>query len=251
MEGAPGRATVLPMYALVTGASRGIGAAIATRLAADGLNVVLNFRNRLAEAEAVAKLVRAAGRTATLLPADVTDRAGMATALAALLETQGAPHAVILNAGITRDTLLGLMGDDDWDAVLATGLGGFYNVMRPLITPMLRARRGRVVTIASVSGQVGQPGQVNYSAAKGGLIAATKALAREAAKRGVTVNCVAPGLIATDMTTDLPLEQMLAAVPMARIGTVAEVAHAVSFLCSDGASYITGQVLGVNGGLVT
>jgi 3-oxoacyl-[acyl-carrier protein] reductase len=239
------------MYAIVTGASRGIGAAIAVRLAEDGYDIILNFRNRVAEAEVVAERIGALGRTAELLPCDITERVQVRLAMERLLEQRGAPQAVVLNAGITRDTLLGMMSEDDWDVVLGTGLGGFYNLLRPLVGAMMKARSGRVVTIASVSGQVGNPGQVNYSAAKGGLIAATRALAREVAKRKVTINCVAPGLIATDMTKDLPLDQMLAAVPMGRIGTVEEVAHAVSFLCSPGASYITGQVLGVNGGLVT
>ncbi|TVR42915.1 MAG: 3-oxoacyl-ACP reductase FabG [Planctomycetota bacterium] len=239
------------MYALVTGASRGIGAAIATRLASDGFDIVLNYRSRVAEAEAVAEQVRACGRAAHLLPFDVGDREACQQALAAMLEEQGCPEAVVLNAGITRDTLFGMMSEADWDDVLGTSLGGFYQVLRPLIGPLMRQRRGRIVALASVSGQVGNAGQVNYSAAKGGLIAAVKALAREVAKRKVTVNAVAPGLIATDMTADLPLDQMLAAVPMARVGTVEEVAHGVSFLCSPGASYITGQVLGINGGLVT
>lgn len=239
------------MYALVTGASRGIGAAIARRLAADGYDLVIGYRSRQVEADAVAESVRALGRQASLLPGDVADRVAMRTALEALLAERGAPAAVVLNAGITRDCLLGMMGDDDWDSVVNTGLGGFYNVLRPLVAAMLRARHGRIVTIASVSGQVGNAGQVNYSAAKGGLIAATKALAREIAKRHITVNCVAPGLIATDMTADLPLDQMLAAVPAGRIGTPDDVAHAVAFLCSPHAGYITGQVLGVNGGLVT
>ena len=239
------------MYALVTGGSRGIGAAIATRLAKEGFDIVLGYRSRIAEAEAVAETIRAQGRTVTFLAGDIGDRAAMNEALVALLAAQGAPEAVVLNAGITRDCLLGMMGEDDWDAVLTTGLGGFYNILRPLISSMMRARHGRIVTIASVSGQIGNAGQVNYSAAKGGLIAATKALAREIAKRKVTVNCVAPGLIDTEMLRDLPLEQMLQAVPAGRVGTPEEVAHAVSFLCSPLAGYITGQVLGVNGGLVT
>ena len=237
------------MYALVTGASRGIGAAIALRLAADGFDIVVGYRNRQAEAESIAERIRAVGRHAQLFPGDVTDRPAMRSALEALIVTRGAPAAVVLNAGITRDCLLGLMGEEDWDSVLATGLGGFYNVLRPIIADILRARTGRIVTIASASGQVGNPGQVNYSAAKGGLIAATKALAREVAKRGITVNCVAPGLIDTDMIRDLPLEKMLTAVPCGRCGTPDDVAHAVSFLCSIGAGYITGQVWGVNGGM--
>ena len=239
------------MYALVTGGSRGIGAAIATRLAADGFDIVLGFRSRVTEAEAVAARLRDLGRSVTLFPGDITERSAMSDALVALQDAHGSPEVVVLNAGITRDCLLGMMGEDDWDAVLNTGLGGFYNVLRPLISGMMRARRGRIVTIASVSGQVGNPGQVNYSAAKGGLIAATKALAREIAKRKVTVNCIAPGLIDTEMLQGLPLEQMLHAVPAGRVGTPEEVAHAVSFLCSPLAGYITGQVLGVNGGLVT
>ena len=236
-------------YALVTGASRGIGAAIATRLARDGFDIVLNFRSNQVAAESVAAQVRAAGRQAWLMPFDVSDRDTARTTLERMLEERGTPYAVIVNAGVTRDGLFGMLGDEDWDQVIDTSLGGFFNVVRPVIRALLKARTGRVVTMASVSGQMGNAGQVNYSAAKGGLIAATKALAKECAKRSVTANVVAPGLIDTDMTKDLPLEQMLTAVPLGRLGKVEEVAAAVAFLCSQDAGYITGQVLGVNGGL--
>lgn len=247
----PSQAGLPNRYCLVTGASRGIGAAIARRLAADGMDVVINFRSNQAAADAVAEHVRSLGRQAWLLPFDVADRLAARTAIEGLLERQGTPYAVVVNAGITRDGLFGMLGDADWDEVIDTGLGGFYNVVRPLIRALMHARAGRIVCMASVSGQMGNAGQVNYSAAKGGLIAATKALAREVAKRGVTANVVAPGLIDTDMTKDLPIAQMLQAVPAGRLGTVEEVAAATSFLCSHDAGYITGQVLGINGGLYT
>ena len=238
-------------YCLVTGASRGIGAGISRRLAGDGFDIVLNFRASHDAAAKVAEEVRACGRQAWLLPFDVSDRSAARDALEGMLGRQGTPYGVVVNAGITRDGLFGMLGDADWDEVIATGLGGFYNVVRPLIRALMQARRGRVVTISSVSGEMGNAGQVNYSAAKGGLIAATKALAREVAKRGITANVVSPGLIDTDMTRDLPLAQLLQAVPAGRLGTVAEVAAAAAFLCSPQSGYITGQVLGVNGGLHT
>jgi 3-oxoacyl-[acyl-carrier protein] reductase len=240
-----------PPYALVTGASRGIGAAIARRLARDGFDIVVNFRTSRSAAETVAAAIAQSGRQAWLDPYDVTDRAATRAALERMLAERGVPTAVVVNAGITRDGLLAFMGDEEWDTVIATALGGFYNIIRPLIGPLLKARRGRIVSIASVSGLMGNAGQVNYSAAKGGVIAASKALAREIAKRSITVNVVAPGLIDTDMLAGLPIEQMLKVVPMARLGTSEEVAAAVSFLCSSEAGYITGQVLSVNGGLHT
>lgn len=237
------------MYALVTGSSRGIGRAIACQLAEDGYDIVLNYRSRHEEAEAAAEACRAVGREVWLKPFDVSDRNEAKTALEAMLEELGSPDAVVVNAGITRDGLFAMMADDQWDEVLAVGLGGFYNVLRPLVPAMCMARRGRIVTLASATGQMGNAGQVNYGAAKGGLIAASKSLAKEIARRKVTVNVVAPGLIETDMTADLPVEQMLNMVPMRRMGQANEVTSAVSFLASPGASYITGQVLGVNGGL--
>jgi 3-oxoacyl-[acyl-carrier protein] reductase len=244
-------ASATSRYALVTGGSRGIGAAIAKRLARDGYDVVISFRTRRDAAEAVASEIAAAGRRAWLEPFDVTDRGAARTALERLLVERGVPAAVVLNAGITRDGLLGMMSDADWDQVIATGLGAFFNVVRPLVGELLRARRGRIVAIASVSGLMGNAGQVNYSAAKGGLIAAVKALSREIGKRGITVNAVAPGLIDTEMVKDLPLERMLQAVPLGRLGRPEEVAAAVSYLCSEDAGYVTGQVLSVNGGLHT
>ena len=236
-------------YAIVTGASRGIGAAIAARLAADGCDVVINYRSNSEAAERVAEQVRAVGREASLVQVDVTDRAAVSASLQEVVSARGAPWAVVVNAGITRDGLLMWMKEDDWDEVIGLGLGGFYNVVKPVIAEMLKARCGRVVTIASVTGQMGNAGQVNYAAAKGGLIAATKSLAREIAKRGITANVVAPGLVDTELTADLPLDRLLPGIPLGRVGTVDEVAAAVSYLCSDAAGYVTGQVLGVNGGL--
>lgn len=236
---------------LVTGSSRGIGSAIATRLARDGYAVTVHCRDRRADAEHVAREIAAAGQAASVLQFDVTDRAACRAVLAADLEQNGAYYGVVCNAGITRDQTFAALSDDDWDAVVATSLDGFFNVVQPLVMPMVRARKGgRIVTLASVSGVTGNRGQVNYSAAKAGLIGATKALAVELASRNITVNCVAPGFIDTDILSGMPLAEALKMVPMQRVGRPEEVAATVAFLMADEAAYITRQVIGVNGGII-
>lgn len=236
---------------LITGSSRGIGRAIALRLARDGFSVTLHCHNRRADADAVAASITSAGGTATVMQFDVRDRAATADTLSKDVKTNGAYYGIVCNAGTTRDNAFPALSDEDWDIVLDTNLNGFFNVVHPLIMPMVRARNGgRIITLASVSGITGNRGQVNYSAAKAGLIGATKALAVELASRRITVNCVAPGLIGTDMTSDLPLEEALRIIPMSRTGTPDEVSATVAFLMSDDASYITRQVIGVNGGMI-
>lgn len=236
---------------LITGSSRGIGRAIALRLAHDGFAVAVHCRSGRAEADAVAAEITAGSGLATVLQFDVCSRVSTRSVLEADVANNGAYYGIVCNAGVTRDNAFPALSDQDWDLVLDTSLDGFFNVVHPLVMPMVRAKNGgRIVTIASVSGVMGNRGQVNYSAAKAGLIGATKALAVELASRRITVNCVAPGLIETDMTSDLPIGEALKIVPMNRIGQPDEVAAAVAFLMSDEASYITRQVLGVNGGIV-
>ncbi|MFX1736928.1 3-ketoacyl-ACP reductase FabG2 [Paraburkholderia sp. A1RI_3L] len=236
---------------LVTGASRGIGRAIAYQLAADGFAVSVHCRSGRQEAEAVAAGITAQGGTATVLQFDVRERAACRTVLEADVEAHGAYYGIVCCAGVTRDAAFPALTGEDWDVVIETGLDAFYNVVHPLTMPMVRARKGgRIVTVASVSGVTGNRGQVNYSAAKAGLIGATKALAVELASRNITVNSVAPGLIDTGMLDSVPLDQALKAVPMNRVGQPAEVAAVVGFLMSDAASYVTRQVIGVNGGMV-
>jgi 3-oxoacyl-[acyl-carrier protein] reductase len=236
---------------LITGSSRGIGRSIALRLARDGFAVTVHCRSGRAEADAVANEIVASNGSATVLQFDVCDRESSRTALESDIEKNGAYYGIVCNAGISRDAAFPALSNEDWDLVLDTSLNGFFNVVHPLTMPMLRMKQGgRIVTLASVSGVMGNRGQVNYSAAKAGLIGATKALAVELASRKVTVNCVAPGLIATDMTDDLPLDEALKMVPMNRVGQAAEVAAVVAFLMSDESSYITRQVIGVNGGIV-
>lgn len=236
---------------LVTGASGGIGRAIALRLARDGFDIVVHYNKGRDTAEQVAGEIGAMGRQARPLSFDVSSREAAQAALGADIEKHGAYYGVVCNAGITRDAAFPAMSGEEWDQVLRTNLDSFYNVLQPLVMPMVRRRApGRIVTIASVSGLIGNRGQTNYSAAKGGIIAATKALAVELAKRQITVNCVAPGLIDTAMVgEDAPMEAILEAIPMQRIGKPAEVAGVVSFLMSADSAYVTRQVIAVNGGL--
>lgn len=236
---------------LVTGASRGIGRAIAVRLAEDGFNIVVHCRGRLDDAHETAAQVAAAGGVARVLSFDVSAREAVREALETDIAAHGAYYGVVLNAGLTRDGAFPALTGEDWDAVLRTNLDGFYNVLQPLIMPMIRLRRGgRIVAVSSVSGLIGNRGQVNYSASKAGLIGAVKALAIELGKRGITVNAVAPGLIETEMVeAHVPVAEIVKMIPLARAGAPDDVAQAVRFLMSAGAGYITRQVLLVNGGL--
>jgi 3-oxoacyl-[acyl-carrier protein] reductase len=235
---------------LVTGSSRGIGRAIALQLASDGYNVVVHCRGQRQFAEDAAAAIIAKGVSSRVLQFDVADRAAASAALTADIEAHGMYYGVVCNAGIARDGAFPALTGEDWDEVLTTNLDSFYNVLNPLIMPMIRTRKpGRIVTLSSVSGITGNRGQVNYSAAKAGIIGATKALAVELASRGITVNCVAPGLIRTEMIADVHMNEVMAAIPAKRIGEPEEVASVVSFLLSDGAAYVTRQVIAVNGGM--
>ena len=236
---------------LVTGSSRGIGKAVALNLARAGFDIVVHCRSRIEEADEVARAVRNLGKNARVLQFDVSNREECKAKLEADVEQFGAYYGVVLNAGLTRDNAFPALTDKDWDQVLRTNLDGFYNVLHPIMMPMIRRRKaGRIVCITSVSGLIGNRGQVNYSASKAGLIGAAKALAIELAKRKITVNCVAPGLIDTDIVDEnVPIEEILKGVPMGRMGDPEEVAHAVNFLMDEKAAYITRQVIAVNGGL--
>src|SRR3569833_1249575 len=240
-----------PRTVLVTGSSRGIGRAIALRLARDGFDVVVHCRSKRVEADAVAAEIASLGRVSRVLQFDVVERDLCAELLTKDVEAHGAYYGVVCNAGLAYDTAFPAMTGEQWDTVIRSNLDAFYSVLQPLLMPMVRRRApGRIVTMSSVSGLVGNRGQVNYSAAKAGVIGATKALALELAKRNITVNCVAPGLIDTDMLSEhLPKEEILKMIPMQRSGTADEVAGAVSYLMSDAAAYVTRQVLAVNGGL--
>jgi 3-oxoacyl-[acyl-carrier protein] reductase len=237
---------------LITGANKGIGCAIAQRLAKDGYNLVLHCRSNIDQLKQVAKDIESiAAIKIQLLQFDISNRAQSKEILDAYIEANGAPYGVICNAGIAADNAFPAMLGNEWDEVLDTNLGSFYNVLHPLVMPMVSARKpGRIVTMSSVSGIAGNRGQVNYSASKAGIIGATKALAVELAKRKITVNCVAPGLIETEMVSEEVLDAALKMIPAQRAGKPEEVAATVAFLLSDDAAYITRQVISVNGGMI-
>ncbi len=233
--------------ALVTGASRGIGRAIALRLAKDGYNIIATCRSKIELLDELEAEISQFDRDCRKLQFDISDRDAVNLALEPLADNP--PDVVVLNAGLSMDNLFVFMSANEWDRVLRVNLDGFYNIIRPLIFGMIARKSGRVVAISSISGQMGQAGQVNYSATKAGIIGAVKALAREVGRKGILVNAVSPGIIETEMTKDLPKEQILPLIPLARFGKSEEVAGAVSFLCGEDSSYIQGQVISVNGGM--
>ena len=235
---------------LVTGASKGIGQAIAARLGADGFDIVVHYHSDQGGAEDTARVVEDAGASARLMQFDACDRQACRAAIKADVDTNGAYYGVINNAGISRDNAFPALSDDDWDSVIDTNLDSFFNVIQPCVMPMVRARKGgRIITISSVSGVIGNRGQVNYSAAKAGVIGASKSLAIELGKRNITVNCVAPGLVETDMTAADDFEHIMKLIPARRVGQPEEVAGLVSYLMSDIAGYVTRQVICIDGGL--
>lgn len=236
--------------ALITGASRGIGAAVALKLAEDGFAIWLNYNSSHEAAAKIAVEVEAKGVACKLLPFDVKNPTACTKVLEPLLK-ENVPYVLVNNAGITRDTVMAMMTEEQWRDVLAVHLDGFFNVTSCVLPFMMRKRAGRIINIASTAGQTGVAGQVNYSTAKAGLIGATRSLALEVAPRGILVNAVAPGFIATEMTADLPMDKITPTIPLKRAGEAAEVAGVVAFLASRDASYITGEIIGINGGLFT
>ncbi|MBQ0051790.1 MAG: 3-oxoacyl-ACP reductase FabG [Treponema sp.] len=235
---------------LVTGASGGIGRAIALAVAGAGYEVVAHYNNGAEKAENLKKEIESAGGKCSLLQFNVSDRADCNAKLEKWSEENGAFWGIVCNAGICRDNAFPALTDENWDDVIHTNLDGFYNVLKPLVMPLCRKKKGRIITIASVSGVIGNRGQVNYSASKAGIIGATKALAVELASRKITVNCIAPGFIETEMVKDVPVEQVLSTIPMGRAGQPEEVASLAVYLLSESAGYITRQVIQVNGGLI-
>jgi 3-oxoacyl-[acyl-carrier protein] reductase len=246
----PASPSPAPALALVTGASRGIGRAIALELAAQDLHVAVNYQSNEEAAQQTLALIEERGGRGELCRFDVADQAAVKAALDALFERHQRIAALVNNAGIVADGLFAMMPSADWHKVVNTSLDGFFNVTKPVIQKMIRQRQGSVVTISSVSGLIGNRGQANYAAAKAGLMGASRALASEVARIGIRVNVVAPGIIQTDMTKDLPLDALKKMIPMARCGLPEEVARVVRFLCSEDASYVTGQIISVNGGMV-
>ena len=235
---------------LITGSSRGIGKETALYLAKNGFDIVLHCNKNIQKAEEVLNEVKSFGVKGRILQFDTTNREQCRETITQDIEKNGVYYGVVLNAGIAKDTVFPAMQDEDWDSVLNTNLGGFYNVLKPIVMPMITNKvQGRIVAMSSVSGLRGNYGQVNYSASKAGIIGACKALALELAKRKITVNCVAPGAIESDMTQDLPVDEIKKHIPMKRFGTAKEVASLVNYLMNEDAGYITGQVISVNGGL--
>ncbi|WP_417844655.1 3-oxoacyl-ACP reductase FabG [Thalassospira sp.] len=236
---------------LVTGASKGIGAATARRLARDGFDIIVHYHSDHAGAQTVCDDIAACGQQARLIQFDIANRDQTRTAIEQDIAQYGAPYGVVLNAGLTRDGAFPALEDDDWDIVINTNLGGFYNVVKPLVMPMVQRRKpGRIVALTSIAGLAGNRGQVNYAASKAGIIGAVKSLALELAKRNITVNAVAPGIIETQMTADLPEADLRAMIPLRRFGKTDEIAGTISFLCGPDAAYITRQVISVNGGML-
>lgn len=235
---------------LITGANRGIGKAIAIMMAKEGFDIILHYGKNKNAADAVKEEILATGQNCELLQFDISNRTQCKEILDKYISEKGCFYGVVLNAGINKDNVFPAMEDDEWDSVINTNLNGFYNVLKPIVMPMIQSRvKGRIVALTSVSGITGNRGQTNYAASKAGIIGASKSLALELAKRGITVNCIAPGVIETDMTKELPKEEVLKLIPMKRFGKAEEVASLAAYLMSENASYITGQVISVNGGL--
>jgi 3-oxoacyl-[acyl-carrier protein] reductase len=234
--------------ALIIGGSRGIGKAIALRLAKSGFNIWFTYHSNHTAAQETKKEIEQLGSSCTLFSFDISDYEATKLTLGKIIDTT-VPDCVVFNAGIARDNLMVWMTKEEWDTVISTNLDGFYNIMHVLLFPMLREKRGRIVIVSSTSGQIGQAGQVNYSASKAGLIGAAKALAREVGKKNILVNVVSPGVIETEMTDKLPKDKIMPLIPLGRFGKVDDVASVVNFLCTEENMYIHGQVIGINGGL--
>lgn len=234
---------------LVTGSSRGIGRETAIYLAKNGFDIVLHCNKNKNKALEVQKIIEESGRNVRILQFDVSNREQAKEVLLKDIEENGIYYGVVINAGINADNPFPAMSDDEWDRVINTNLNGFYNTLKPIILPMIQNRKGRIVALSSISGLQGNRGQINYSASKAAIIGAVKTLSREVAKRNITVNCIAPGVIESDMTSEIPFDMIKDAIPMRRMGTAKEVASAINYLFSEDASYITGQVISINGGM--